>query len=65
MYPRCKYVIFEIYSLAASRCFCFMILGPAEQITSPSLSSIFFLFYLDVLHFDFILFNVMFLSGVY
>ena len=23
-----KYVIFQIHSLAASRCFCFMILGP-------------------------------------
>ena len=30
------------YLLAASRCFCFMIMGPAEQITSPSLSSAFY-----------------------
>ena len=42
LYPRFKYVIFHIHSLAASCCFCFMILGAAEQITSPSLSSAFY-----------------------
>ena len=35
-------MIFHIHLLAASCCFCFMILGAAEQITSCSLSSAFY-----------------------